>query len=52
MCLFKKHFLPRISRKPIKCYKVLEASQDGAFYTPYTFDKSSCCCVFGFILYL
>jgi len=39
MCLIKKHFLPRISRKPIKCYKVLEVSQDGAFYTPYTFDK-------------
>lgn len=29
MCLYKTHRLPKISRKPIQCYKVFKVSSNG-----------------------
>ena len=39
MCLYKTHWLPKISRKPIQVYKVLKRSH-GRLVTPY--QEQSC----------
>jgi len=40
MCLYKTHWLPKISMKPIQVYKVFEPIVDGWLITP--FQKYSC----------
>ena len=35
MCLYKTHWLPKISRKPIQVYKVFEPIIDGCLITPF-----------------
>lgn len=35
MCLYKSHSFPKVSRKPIQCYKVFIDLGDGCLTTPY-----------------
>ena len=37
MCLYKTHRFPKITRKPIKCYKVFSDLGDGCLMTPYEY---------------